>query len=102
MKYDLNLHPMTTLNPKTTKSNNIKRKVRSRSRETKALERGQPEQQTHLWRKEYTVRVDNLPLDIDSYLLGKAFSEFGQIESCRVVLDQNWFSLGYGLVQFSS
>ncbi len=49
----------------------------------------------------YTIRCDNLPDNIDSLLLRKAFKDFGRIEYCRVVENDYGESKGYGFVEFS-
>jgi RNA recognition motif-containing protein len=49
----------------------------------------------------YTIRVDNLPLDLDTYMLKKAFREFGHILYSRVIGDSSG-SKGYGFVQFEA
>jgi RNA recognition motif-containing protein len=50
----------------------------------------------------YTIRCDNLPTNIDSLLLRKAFKDFGRIEYCRVVENDYGESKGYGFVDFES
>jgi polyadenylate-binding protein len=52
--------------------------------------------------KSYRIRIDNLPLDIDRYLLEKAFRDFGRIDYCRVVEDDHGESKGYGFIDFAS
>jgi polyadenylate-binding protein len=42
-----------------------------------------------------------LPENIDSYLLRKAFKEYGEIEFCKVATSLNGASKGYGFVQFT-
>ncbi len=50
----------------------------------------------------YRIRIDNLPLNIDRYLLEKAFRDFGRIDYCRVVEDDHGESKGYGFIDFAS
>lgn len=50
----------------------------------------------------YTIRCDNLPENVDSLLLRKAFKDFGRIEYCRVVENDYGESKGYGFVEFES
>ena len=50
----------------------------------------------------YRIRIDNLPLNIDRYLLEKAFRDFGCIDYCRVVEDDHGESKGYGFIDFAS
>ena len=50
----------------------------------------------------YTIRIDNMPLNIDRYLLEKAFKDFGRIKYCRVVEDDHGESKGYGFIDFES
>jgi polyadenylate-binding protein len=50
----------------------------------------------------YRIRIDNLPLNIDNYLLEKTFRDYGRIEYCRVVEDDHGVSKGYGFVEFAS
>jgi polyadenylate-binding protein len=48
----------------------------------------------------YRIRIDNLPLNVDRYLLEKAFKDFGRIDYCRVVEDDHGESKGYGFIDF--
>jgi polyadenylate-binding protein len=50
----------------------------------------------------YRIRVDNLPLNVDRYLLEKAFKDFGRINDCRVIEDDDGESKGYGFIEFTS
>ena len=50
----------------------------------------------------YRIRIDNLPLNIDRYLLEKAFKDFGRIQYCRVVEDDHGESKGYGFIEFET
>jgi polyadenylate-binding protein len=50
----------------------------------------------------YRIRIDNLPLNIDRYLLEETFREFGRVDYCRVVEDDRGESKGYGFVEFAS
>ena len=50
----------------------------------------------------YRIRVDNLPLNVDKYLLEKAFRDFGRIDYCRVVEDDHGESTGYGFIDFTA
>ena len=47
-----------------------------------------------------TIRCDNLPWNVDSLLLRKAFKDFGRIEYCRVIENDYGESKGYGIVEF--
>lgn len=49
-----------------------------------------------------TIRCDNLPENVDSYLLKKAFKDFGRIEHCVVVENDYGESKGYGFVEFET
>lgn len=48
------------------------------------------------------IRCDNLPEDVDSLLLKKAFKDFGRIDHCRIVYHDHGESKGFGFVEFSS
>lgn len=50
----------------------------------------------------YRIRIDNLPPEVDQYLLRKAFENFGYILYCSVVEDNYGISLGYGFVEFEN
>lgn len=50
----------------------------------------------------YRIRIDNLPLSVDKYLLEKAFRDFGRIDYCRVVEDDHGESKGYGFIDFAA
>jgi polyadenylate-binding protein len=39
-------------------------------------------------------------LNIDRYLLEKAFKDFGRVEYCRVIEDDHGESKGYGFIEF--
>jgi len=48
------------------------------------------------------IFIKNLEASIDSKSLVDVFSEFGNIKSAKVVLDENMHSKGYGFVQFET
>ena len=50
----------------------------------------------------FTIRCDNLPENVDSLLLKKAFKDFGRIEYCRVIENDYGESKGYGFVEFEN
>lgn len=53
-------------------------------------------------RSAYTIRCDNLPTNVDSFLLKKAFKDFGRVEYCVVVENDQGDSKGYGFVEFAT
>lgn len=50
----------------------------------------------------FTIRCDNLPENVDSLLLKKAFKDFGRIEYCRVIENDYGESKCYGFVEFDT
>ena len=46
--------------------------------------------------------IKNLALDIEAASLLDLFGPFGKISSCKVQLDSDGQSLGYGFIQFES
>lgn len=50
----------------------------------------------------YTIRCDNLPEDVDSLLLRRAFNDFGRVKYCRVIENDYGESKCYGFVEFET
>jgi polyadenylate-binding protein len=51
--------------------------------------------------QEQTLLIKNIPKTIFSQTLEKSFESFGQIISCKVSINDDYSSRGYGFVYFN-